>query len=67
LPQPLEEATLSDAGMMAERFDPIVKHRALQEGPYRSLVPHDLVLAAVRLPSASTLRLGRVEIEPGEA
>jgi hypothetical protein len=51
---------------MAQRIDLMVKHRDLQEGPYRSVTQHNLVPASsvrldqVRAPS----RLGRVELEP---
>ncbi len=50
---------------MAQRIDFMVKHRDLQDGPYRSFTLHDMVLASVRLDQVrAPSRLGRVELEP---
>ena len=51
--------------MLAQRIDLMVKHRDLQEGPYRSVTTHNLVPASVRLDQVrAPSRLGRVELEP---
>ena len=49
---------------MTQRIDLMVKHRDLQEGPYRPVTPHNLVPASVRLDQVRVpSRLGRVKLQ----